>query len=74
MTAEARRKISEEPCRCIVCDACGGTGSVWRAFDGTYLGNHRSDDMDELERCEECDHGIVEICARCEALCEFDNE
>jgi len=45
---------------------CDGTGNVWFTFDGQYLGNHRSDDLDELERCEDCDGtGISEECDRC---------
>lgn len=56
-------------CRCVYCAECNGTGSIWLDMLGHYLGNHRSDDMDELERCEECDgSGIVEECEACQAL------
>ena len=71
---EMAEKIAAEPCKCVSCSSCGGTGSVWFTFDGKYLGNHRSDDLDELERCEECHAGIVELCARCETLAELEQE
>ena len=54
-------------CKCIPCADCGGTGNVWYAFDGEYLGNHRCDDMDELETCDMCDgSGIGDYCDECQ--------
>jgi hypothetical protein len=53
---------------------------VWFAFPGTdrggkYLGNHRSDDLDELDTCMECDgSGIVETCGECQAAEDFDHD
>ena len=53
-------------CKCVLCDSCNGTGNVWFTFDGKYLGNKRSDDLDELERCEDCEgSGITEMCDEC---------
>ena len=53
-------------CKCVPCGSCGGIGNVWFTFDGKYLGNRRSDDMDELEWCEDCDgSGIAEECDYC---------
>jgi RecJ-like exonuclease len=53
-------------CRCVSCSSCEGTGNVWLDFRGKYLGNHRSDDMDELVRCEDCEgSGISEECDEC---------
>lgn len=53
-------------CKCVVCEECNGTGSVWYSFDGHYLGKSRCDDMDELDTCIEC-HGmrVVETCEEC---------
>lgn len=48
-------------CTCVPCGSCNGTGNVWFTFDGKYLGNHRSDDLDNLERCDDCEgSGIAE--------------
>lgn len=53
-------------CICIPCSECGGGGYVWFSFTGEYLGNHRCDDLDELEQCEECHgRGIDEVCNEC---------
>ncbi len=58
-------------CTCEICAECEGTGNVWFAFPGPdrggkYLGNHRSDDLDELETCEWCHgSGIAEMCDEC---------
>ena len=54
-------------CTCISCHECGGTGTVWYSFGGKYLGNHRCDDLDNLETCETCGgQGIVERCWECQ--------
>lgn len=53
-------------CSCIPCGECGGSGNVWLSFTGKYLGNHRCDDLDELETCAECHgSGIDEMCDEC---------
>jgi hypothetical protein len=53
-------------CQCVSCGACGGTGHIWTDFRGRYLGQHRSDDTDELESCPDCDgSGITEECDSC---------
>lgn len=63
-------------CECVRCSQCDGSGNVWFEFPGPprgrYLGRHRSDDLDEMETCEECGgSGIVETCEMCaEALQE----
>jgi hypothetical protein len=75
MTAtEARAKVAVEPCACVRCGACGGSGTIWLDFRGRYLGNSRCDDLDEMEPCDECSGGIVEVCERCQLLEEMDNE
>ena len=70
-------RVLKEPCHCVPCSSCGGTGTVWFAFPGAdrggrFLGNHRCDDLDDLELCEECNGGIVEVCPRCELLEDLD--
>lgn len=53
-------------CTCVPCSVCGGTGSIWLDFNGRFLGSHRSDDLDEMDVCEDCGgSGIVETCDEC---------
>lgn len=60
-------------CECVICGACGGKGNVWYAFPGPdlggeYLGDHRCDDLDEMDTCQECGgSGICETCYKCQA-------
>lgn len=61
-------------CTCASCGSCGGTGNVWFTFDGKYLGNHRCDDLDELQRCDDCEgSGLSDVCELC-AYQEEDDE
>jgi len=54
------------PCECVMCSACGGSGHIWLDFKGRYLGQHRSDDLDEMESCESCQGtGVTEMCGYC---------
>ena len=72
---ELREKVAAEPCRCVRCGACGESGTIWLDVKGRYLGNHRSDDLDDSEPCEDCGgRGIIETCARCQLLEEMDHE
>jgi hypothetical protein len=65
-------------CECVSCSECGGTGTVWFAFPGPdrggkYLGNHRCDDLDEIEYCMSCGgSGSVETCYECAEAMEDD--
>lgn len=62
--------MSDE-CRCVRCGDCGGSGSVWYDFRGHFLGNYRTDDLDESEPCDNCGgSGIVEVCQRCQDMDE----
>lgn len=64
---DAIDKVSKEPCRCVRCKDCSGTGKV--RFDGVYC----LEDYD-LELCDTCvGSGISEICFRC-ILLEMDHE
>lgn len=61
--ALTRATVQQEPCACVKCVMCGGTG------------RYRSDDVwDEYGTCEECNNGIVEVCGRCEYLADLDRE
>ena len=58
-------------CQCVPCSECGGTGVVFRSFTGNYLGNHRCDDLDEMETCDECGgDGLSEMCEECQLKAE----
>lgn len=57
----------ERRCTCVSCGECAGSGSVWFSFSGQYLGNNRSDDLDDLRTCDECNgSGICEVCDLCQ--------
>ena len=54
-------------CECVRCVACGGSGTIWLDMKGRYLGNHRCDDLDEMDMCEDCGGiGITEVCYECQ--------
>lgn len=55
-------------CRCVTCAECRGSGHVWFTFGGReYLGAGRSDDLDEMEGCDECQgSGISLMCDSCQ--------
>lgn len=75
MSSLAQQKVEREPCTCVHCDACRGSGSIWLDFKGRYLGNSGCDDLDQREMCEECGgSGITETCDRCQLLDEMDDE
>lgn len=62
------------PCTCVPCSYCDGTGSIWLDFAGRYLGNHRSDDLDQCEPCEECGgSGTSEVCGECQYAYECED-
>lgn len=71
---EEMKQVSDEPCTCVPCSECGGSGSVWFDFAERYLGNRRCDDLDNLEPCESCHSGIVEVCSRCELLEDLEHD
>lgn len=73
MTEEMKR-VAAEPCHCVSCGDCGGSGSIWVDFKGRYLGNYRSDDFDEMEPCDTCGgSGTSETCDRCQLLEEMED-
>lgn len=53
-------------CRCVSCGSCNGSGHILVDMRGRYLGAHRTDDLDEMELCPDCEgSGISEECAAC---------
>lgn len=67
MKSEYRKQLESQPCKCVSCGACGGSGQV--EYDtGSYP-------EWDLESCYECDgSGTTECCQRCEDLAELDRE
>lgn len=61
--------VAKKPCTCVTCGECGGTGNVWRNYDslGRYAGAG-IDDLSDLESCDACHGGIIEVCDRCRLL------
>lgn len=54
---------------------CKGTGNIWRAFDGSYLGHCRCDDLDEMDECPQCyGDGITWLCDECQEALEVERE
>lgn len=64
MSEADRHKVQAEPCRCVRCVMCSGTGTI--DYD-TRLGTN-------TESCEDCDNGIAEACGRCQLLADMDME
>lgn len=72
---EEIKRLESEPCTCVICPDCNGTGSAWWSFGHKkYLGKHRWDDLDELEPCENCHNGVIESCDRCYMLADLENQ
>lgn len=67
-TREAIAKVEKEPCACVKCHACDGSGHYYVDMGGRYVGAHRFDDLHDMEQCELCDGGLVEFCDRCRSL------
>lgn len=74
MSGYNRAQIEADPCECVKCAVCNGSGTYWMTISGRYIGISRCDDLDELEHCEFCDGGYTEVCGRCQILAEFDIE
>lgn len=60
-------------CKCVSCDECDGSGSIWISSSGKYMGKYKCDDFDEMDICPDCDgDGLAELCDECREF--FDNE
>lgn len=56
------KRLYAQPCRCVSCATCHGTGEVM-----TF-----SYEVDEFERCPDyCSGGITEVCDRCAEIEEI---
>lgn len=54
-----------EPCQCVSCGDCGGSGKIWVEQFG----------IEEPERCDTCDgSGLTEVCQRCMDIEEIERE
>jgi hypothetical protein len=58
----AIEKVRAEPCRCISCGTCGGTGYI-PSWDGL-----------DSDPCEDCNQGISETCDRCTLLVDLESK
>lgn len=68
-----RADLLKQPCLCVPCGACKGHGSICIEMgSGKYIGHTPHDDLYDLARCDECNGGIVETCARCEQIDELE--
>jgi hypothetical protein len=66
-----RVRVETEPCTCVSCGMCGGSGNYWVDMRGHY--DSSPDCCSDLETCDECrGSGIVETCDRCQLLNEMD--
>jgi hypothetical protein len=64
-TPEWVKQLEAEPCKCIRCPNCNGSGD----YDAW---GHYVDDMDDPEPCDMCRGGITEECDRCTALNDYE--
>ena len=60
-------KVSKEPCGCVRCSLCGGTGRL-RWSRPLCVESWKE------EPCEDCNGGITQICGRCQLLTDLDHE
>lgn len=71
---EAMKKVEDEPCKCVHCSFCDGSGNLWVDLGGEFH-KHRLDDLGDLETCDECSgSGIIETCDRCQLLEEMSHD
>jgi DnaJ-class molecular chaperone len=67
------QKLEAEPCECVSCAECHGSGTIFVDLRGHYVGAGMRDDMDEPESCDGCrGSGIIEECDRCMTLDDYD--
>jgi hypothetical protein len=66
------KQLEAEPCKCIPCSHCDGTGSIYFDMKGRYVGRHRFDDLCDAEPCDMCHGGIAAKCERCQQLDDWD--
>ena len=62
---EEKERVEKEPCRCVICAVCDGTGQM--------IIDHSLDGV-ELDHCDYCNGGITEVCDRCQLLDDMDHD
>ena len=62
--------LEAEPCHCVACSFCKGSGTVYYDLSG-HVRNFMMDDLDSPEPCDECGNGVVEQCDRCVMLDDY---
>ena len=68
-------QLEAQPCECVSCESCNGSGSIWFDIGGRYRGKNRCDDLDEMEFCDSCGgSGTIEVCDRCAQLMDYEED
>lgn len=67
LCALPRNELVKQPCLCVTCATCRGTGDVW-------VPNPMNEQFDDPEPCWDCRDGIVEACDRCQLLRDEDED
>ncbi len=66
----------ENKCSCVLCSHCKGRGRVFFSIGDIYHSHpqeYRCDDLDDVEPCEHCNNGVIEICDFCRDQEVFDD-
>lgn len=72
---KAMGTLNKQPCQCVHCDWCHGTGNIRVSYDAPgRMSEGFGDDMDDLEPCDQCHGGITEVCDRCREMEELDQQ
>lgn len=61
---EDYRAVADKPCTCVTCSLCRGTGNI-------RVDDRSQPEGFDLESCDQCNGGIVEVCDRCILLDEM---
>jgi DnaJ-class molecular chaperone len=60
--------VQQEPCRCVYCGVCGGSGQI-------KVEDRSQPEGWDLDTCYACDgSGLEDVCERCLFLEEIDQE
>ena len=66
------KQIEAQPCMCVPCQECRGTGTVYWMFDEYCGPDHPCDDLANPEPCPNCENGIIAMCERCADLEDYE--
>lgn len=67
LCALSKDELNKEPCKCVSCPTCRGTGKL-------SVPDPLNEPFDDLITCDECDEGIIEECDRCQLMGELLHE